>query len=329
MAKGSSNGNSRTGLSSLGVRTIEIFVAAAESGSMSGAAEVLGITQSAVSQAVFAFEQAVNKKLFDRSVRPPALTLVGRRVLKHAVAILDQCRQLEQATSGSEGKEYPMLKIGMLDSFAASVGPYLIEHIRHVADQWSVTSISKDTRLQALVDRSVDFIITSDRSPTGGEFTVKPLLSEPYILALPKDFSGDLSSIKKIAEALDFVGYGSQLHMSSHIADHFRNSGAIVSTRYQFDTVDAVMGMVASGHGWTITTPIHLLKVANWPTRIRCEPLPKEKFRREVRLIGRANDEIALASLIHQVLVEALQKIVLPQAKKWLPKIAGGIKIYS
>ena len=62
-------------------RLLETFVAVAQTGSMSAAAEQLGLSQPAVSQAVSALENATGTKLFDRTVRPPKLTLQARSLL--------------------------------------------------------------------------------------------------------------------------------------------------------------------------------------------------------------------------------------------------------
>src|SRR5580692_343444 len=70
-------------LSSISLRALEIFACVASSGSMTAAAERLGVSQSAVSQAIRALEEAIGHRLFDRSIRPPVLTLIGTAVLEH------------------------------------------------------------------------------------------------------------------------------------------------------------------------------------------------------------------------------------------------------
>ena len=60
------------------LRLLEVFLCVIEEGTMTGAAERLGLSQAAVSQAITSLEQLLGVRLFDRSVRPPALTLVGQ-----------------------------------------------------------------------------------------------------------------------------------------------------------------------------------------------------------------------------------------------------------
>ena len=75
---GSDPRDSRLGRSPLSpgitIRSLEIFVAVATTGTMVAAAKQLQLTQPAVSQVVATLEASLGIQLFDRSVRPPALS---------------------------------------------------------------------------------------------------------------------------------------------------------------------------------------------------------------------------------------------------------------
>ena len=68
--------------------TLNAFIAVAESGSFSIAAEQLYITQSAISKRVALLEQQLDKKLFDRIGRRVSLTSAGRALMPCAEKIL-------------------------------------------------------------------------------------------------------------------------------------------------------------------------------------------------------------------------------------------------
>src|SRR5690606_19751227 len=107
----------------LNLRTLEIFSTVVETGGMTLAAAKLGLTQSAVSQAIRSLEDTLQITLFDRAVRPPALTLVGHLVAKHAADVTEKVRSLEQDIRFNGGRRVPALRVGMIDSFAKAVGP--------------------------------------------------------------------------------------------------------------------------------------------------------------------------------------------------------------
>lgn len=85
---------------------LEMFVAAAESGSFSAAARRLGKGQSAVSLGIANLEIDLGSALFDRTTRKPGLTPGGKRLLVHAQAVLQQVHDLNTAAAGvSAGEE--------------------------------------------------------------------------------------------------------------------------------------------------------------------------------------------------------------------------------
>jgi DNA-binding transcriptional LysR family regulator len=314
-------------LSTVSLRALEIFVGVAQTGSMSGVAERLGLSQSAVSQAIRGFEDTVGARLFDRSVRPPALTLVGATVLKHAAAIVHHKHELERAIRLAEDQPLPLLRIGMVDSFAATAGPMLIDQLRNVAAQWSVASGAAETKIQALVDRRVDFIVTSDQSPVPDDFLVLPVLSEPYFLALPSSFTGEVRSLKQLAGALDLIRYGQQLHIARQIERYLEETGVTAPLRYQFDTVDAVIAMVASGLGWTVTTPLAFLKAAAHAPRIRCEKLPGAAIHRRVAVVARQGEGRSVAALIQEAAIDVLRRQCIPLVHQLLPSLSAAMRL--
>lgn len=78
------------------MRHLQTFVIAAESQSFTRAADVLGLTQAAVSQHVAALEKELRTALFDRGPRSVALTSIGRRVYDQARKILDLVEEIQQ-----------------------------------------------------------------------------------------------------------------------------------------------------------------------------------------------------------------------------------------
>jgi DNA-binding transcriptional LysR family regulator len=83
-------------MNSMEMRHLETFVMAAQSQSFTRAAEVLGLTQAAVSQHVAALEKELRTALFDRGPRSVTLTDTGRRVYEQARKILDLVDDIHQ-----------------------------------------------------------------------------------------------------------------------------------------------------------------------------------------------------------------------------------------
>ena len=81
------------------IRQLEIFVAVAQTGSASRAAERLALSQSATSTALSELEKAYSQVLFDRVGNSLRLNDTGQWLLTRATESLDRAQELEEALS--------------------------------------------------------------------------------------------------------------------------------------------------------------------------------------------------------------------------------------
>jgi DNA-binding transcriptional LysR family regulator len=90
-----------------------MFVAVAEAGSFSAAARRLGISPSAVSQAIGSLEKRLGTPLFRRSTRSVSLTDVGNGYLLAAAPAVEQLRQAAEDATGRGGRPAGPLRLTM------------------------------------------------------------------------------------------------------------------------------------------------------------------------------------------------------------------------
>ncbi|MGZ2385359.1 LysR family transcriptional regulator [Rhizobium brockwellii] len=90
-----------------------MFVAVAEAGSFSEAARRLGISPSAVSQAIRSLEERLGTPLFRRSTRSVNLTDVGNDYLLAAAPAVEQLRQAAEDATGRGGRPTGPLRLTM------------------------------------------------------------------------------------------------------------------------------------------------------------------------------------------------------------------------
>jgi LysR family transcriptional regulator for metE and metH len=86
----------------LEVRDLDLVLALAAAGSTVGAAQVMHLTQSAVSRALSQAEERVGVQLFERSARGLSPTAAGQRLLAGAAPLLRQLHELERAVAAPE-----------------------------------------------------------------------------------------------------------------------------------------------------------------------------------------------------------------------------------
>ncbi|NYT36078.1 LysR family transcriptional regulator [Allopusillimonas soli] len=98
----------------LDLKNVRCFVAAAEHGSLSGAASSLGMAQSALSRQVSQLESLLDCRLFHRTGRGVSLTEIGHAILPRAQLMLQTASQLVDDVSAQRSRPAGNVTIGVL-----------------------------------------------------------------------------------------------------------------------------------------------------------------------------------------------------------------------
>ncbi len=93
------------------IASLQTFIAVAEGGSFSRAADTLFLTQPAVSKRVSGLEDELNARLFDRMGRSVRLTEAGEALLTHARRVLAELEASRQAVADLQGTVGGRLRI--------------------------------------------------------------------------------------------------------------------------------------------------------------------------------------------------------------------------
>jgi DNA-binding transcriptional LysR family regulator len=321
-----------SGKSSLGagltIRSLEVFVVVAQAGTMVAAAERLKLSQPAISQMIGSLEQSLGVQLFDRAVRPPALTLQGTALLKHAIAITESVSQFRSTVRLGVAAQLPLLRIGVLNSFATTVGPHVFKQLRNIAAEWAIDSGFQATRFRTVADRNFDFVITADESPVPDGVKVVPILSEPFLLIVPSSYKASRISLQKLSVDLDLIRFGRDPALHSRLDRILAQQGLIAQHRYHLDTTEAVLGMVAMGSGWTIQPPLAVINSLRRGDAIRAVQFPGKLFRRTINIVSLKNQGQEIADQIRNAAVAALTAQFMPQIERLLPQCARAITIH-
>lgn len=99
---------------------LEYFVAVAEEGSFTRAAERIHISQSGVSAQIRQLERGLGAILIDRSGRTATLTAAGRAAIAHARAVLASADALRRSVDDVNGLVRGRLVVGMLNGSAVT-----------------------------------------------------------------------------------------------------------------------------------------------------------------------------------------------------------------
>lgn len=170
------------------LRHLRYFVAVAEEGHVTRAAERLGIQQPPLSQQIRALERELDAQLFRRKPRGVELTPAGRALLDEARAILARAEEAVATTRRAARGETGRIGIGFTSS--ASFHPFVPRAIRAFREQSPQVALTLDESgttelVEGLRVQAIDAAFV--RSPVGesADLTVRPLLEEPMVAALP------------------------------------------------------------------------------------------------------------------------------------------------
>jgi DNA-binding transcriptional LysR family regulator len=148
------------------------------------------------------------------------------------------------------------VRIGCVDSFAATVGPLLIKGLSGSSHQIRLWSGITPTLDASIVGRQLDLAVTTNGQPSPG-ITRTMLFSESYYVVVPSDF--DLSqggSLGDISRQLQFIRYSARSVIGQQVDDYLQRCGEVLERTYEFDTTDPLLSLVANGMGFALSTPL-------------------------------------------------------------------------
>ena len=106
--------------------TYQVFKTVTEQGSFRKAADLLGLTPSAVSHAVSSLEAELGFCVLNRAKSGVTLTNYGERLLPYVNAVLNSDESLQQAISEFNGLKQGKVKVGCFSSVCTNWIPELI-----------------------------------------------------------------------------------------------------------------------------------------------------------------------------------------------------------
>jgi len=268
---------------------IEIFVAAVEEGTISLAAKRLNASPSSVSQQLTNLEAALGVLLLNRSSRPMELTSAGALFLRRAETILAEVTQAKAELAVFNYSQMIRLRLGMIDDFDADVTPALMAGLskKLTGCQFLLESGPSYHLASDLESRHMDVIVAADLDITSDWMEVHPILTEPFIIAVPKGRVDPSKDVMSQLLNLPFIRYSSRQMMGRQIEAHLSRQRINLPNKFEFDSYHAILCMVAAGSGWTMTTSLGYMRARRFHEDVDIFPLPFKELSRSISLIAR------------------------------------------
>lgn len=243
---------------SFSLRQLQFFLAAAEQGSVTGAARVLSISQSSVTEAVKALEADLGIALFEREPRGIRLTRAGAQFQRHARQILADVATARQSLRAVRPPDAPpaRLSLGVSSLVAGYVLSDILSRFRRADPdvELSVIEDRPDYVEHLLLGGELDLaILVTESLRERAAVQVETLTVSPYRLWLPAGHRltqthpvalDDLSS-----EAFIQLSHDEIEEASARMMGALRQRPRIA---FRTRSVEAVRSLVATGAGVTI-----------------------------------------------------------------------------
>lgn len=181
------------------IRNLQIFLAVAETGSMSEAARQLFMAQSSISQDIAELEKQYNVRLFERTGRRLKLTSTGEAMVEYAQKSILAARETEDFLNYES--KHPRIRIGATAIAGACVMSPLVARIYEEVPGivHHVCVANAELIKEKLLNGELDLALI-EGGVDGDAFTTCPVIRDELVIICSKDHHFASRSIINIRE---------------------------------------------------------------------------------------------------------------------------------
>ncbi|WP_342539030.1 LysR family transcriptional regulator [Sporosarcina sp. FSL K6-1540] len=254
----------------------EIFSTVVESGSLKQAAEIHGLTQSAVSHAIASLESEWGFTILIRGRAGIKLTSNGERVLRHIHEMLKWNEQMMQEIANIKGLEIGTVRIGTFSSVSVQWLPEILKSFNAdlPAIEIKLLEGDYDTLEHWIATGMVDFGFVS--LPTSKSFEVIFLKKDRMLCILPDDHRLANQQEVSFADLKEEMLIMSKKGSDNDLKRIFHENNVTPHIKFELADDQAIISMVQNGMGISILPEMVLYRV---PHNVRILSLEGEHYR--------------------------------------------------
>jgi DNA-binding transcriptional LysR family regulator len=270
--------------------SIEVFMLTAELGGMTQSAQHLRMTQSAVSQTISKLEAALDTRLFDRSMRPLALTPSGKLLFRDGSRLLSSAKGLVREVREGSAQPFDCVTIAMAESLANHLTAPLLQLCGHRVQRWRMRSGISLLQHHEFLARKLDMLVTgSSQLEEVEEVEHHPIMEESFIVVAPASYAGPIEAVEDLADK-PFIRYSLLSAMGQRIERQVTRMRLKLPNVLEVDSTMQQLGAVVAGVGWSITTPLCLASHTELLSHMIVFPMQRAQFRRRIQLVARRGE---------------------------------------
>lgn len=260
----------------ISLHKLEVFIAVAQEGKISRAAERLFMTQAAVSQHIHDLEASLGVTLFSRHSQGVILTAAGETLLGYAKNIVWMIAAAENAVTQVKKLKEGRLEIGLTPAVASLL---FSNWLRGFHEQFPYIKVSAQTNItpvleQALLEKQIDLAFVEGEIQYASRMHVVELLETQILVAVGASHplaDHDSISIRELAEQPYLSRQGGS-HTHSWVMKLFADFGLTPKIVAEFDNPDAIKRAIIQGIGVSLL-PACLVREDETQGRLRLLPI--------------------------------------------------------
>lgn len=263
--------------------------------SVSKAAQINELSQSAASQALQEAERELGAELFDRTRRPIAITDCGKRVADYCRDVLRRHEELEADLARLKDEANGTVRVAAIYSVGLTEMAQLeARFAREFPDAELQISYLQPKRIwEAIVEDQADLGLMS-YAESSRDVIALPWRSEEMVVAVAPQHP--LARRPKIdvseLEGSTFIGFDDDLPIQSHIDRYLREHKVKVELGMHFDNLQMIKQAVAHGAGISIM-PKRVMQEELQQGRLVALHLDPPELFRPVRIVHRRRKTFA------------------------------------
>ena len=238
------------------IAELKAFVAVAEAGSFSMAANHLHLTQPAVSKRISQLEDSVGCQLFDRIGRQISLTEAGRDLMPRANRILLEMEDVKRALSNLSGEVRGSLKIGTSHHIGLHRLPPILKQFSKAYPNVSldIQFIDSEMAFELVMQGKLELGIVTLPPEDDMGLNAKPIWTDPLVFMVAQDHplaSEKAVNLKQLANypaILPSMATFTRRIVESLFQEYELKIEVPISTNY----LETIKMMSSIGLGWTV-----------------------------------------------------------------------------
>ena len=296
------------------------FLAVYRHRSFSKAAAELGVSQSAMSQNIAAFEQQLGFDLFDRKTRPLTPTkeagILFAELAKRQTDLRDVLQNLQ-----SNNFARPFIRVGLVESLARTIGSRFMRRFERSC-RLTLHSGTSDILYRRLLLDELDVIVATGQFRASESLDQRLLFREPHVILLPTEVAQRRNSWQW--EDLQFCGIP-LIRYTSNTASGLQAEMVLAQAHLDLPATFAVddnltvFSLVNAGMGWSLTQPLALLRAHDFISACTIMPAPQPCADRELFLVRKKSTPVSLMDLIGEACRDCIREDVIPPIADAMP----------